>query len=317
MRANTIRTFYHPKMVLQDDHDDNVSKSPLKPKLLLEYLEHQGLLSYFPIDDTFESLTRKDFLIAHLPNYVEAMFNGIKPLCESSGLKWSKQFLESITYTNASLYAAIKHSIDYPQQVCFSPTSGYHHATPDRGNAFCTFSGQVIASMKIYQEYGLSGAYLDLDAHYGNSIQDSYYYVKDLDKAIPYGCNINPDHKGRTYINALKHRLAILEERILANEIHYVVFAHGADSQKDDDMGGQFTTQQWVQCSRIVYEWVTQLDNKLQRPLPLTLCLFGGYRSDDFRSVLSLHTADLVSCLNHLTKLHIKYKPFVTSKLII
>lgn len=316
MRANTIRTFYHPKMVLQNDHEDNVSKSPLKPKLLLEYLEQQALNSYFSIDNSFDPLTRKDFLIAHLPDYVEALFKGTKPLCESSGLKWSQQFLESITYTNASLYAAIKHSIDYPQQVCLSPTSGYHHATPDRGNAFCTFSGQIIASMKIYHEYGLSGAYLDLDAHYGNSIQDSYYYVKDLDKAIPYGCNINPTNKGRTYINDLKHRLAILEERILSNEVHYVVFAHGADSQKDDDMGGQLTTQQWVQCSRIVYEWVKQIDDKLQRPFPLTLCLFGGYRSDDFRSVLSLHTADLVSCLNHLTGLHIKYKPFVTPKLI-
>ena len=80
MRANTIRTFYHPKMVLQEDHEDNVSKSPLKPKLLLEYLEQHALLHYFPIENTFAPLTKKDFLIAHLPDYVEAIFSGTKPL---------------------------------------------------------------------------------------------------------------------------------------------------------------------------------------------------------------------------------------------
>src|SRR5690606_12251584 len=118
----------------------------------------------------------------------------------------------------------------------------FHHATPDRGCGFCSFSGQVIASMKIYYEFGLSGAYLDLDGHYGNSISDSYDYVKDLDKAIPYGCNINPVDKGKRYIKDIKHRLKILEHKILNDEVHYVVFAHGADSHIDDDLSGQLTT---------------------------------------------------------------------------
>lgn len=71
--------------------------------------------------------------------------------------------------------------------------------------------------------------YLDLDAHYGNSIEDSRYFVTDLDKAIPIGGNINPDGKHKNYIDDLKHRLKILEKKILNDEIHYVVFAHGAD----------------------------------------------------------------------------------------
>jgi acetoin utilization deacetylase AcuC-like enzyme len=313
-RKPTIKTFYNPKQVLKKDSSNNVSKSPLKPKLLLEYLKKNRLINNFEIEPNFEPFVKDDFLIAHYQNYVDAMFEGRKPLCESSGLKWSKQFLESLTYTNASLYNAIKQSILEPPQITFSNTSGYHHATPDRGCGFCSFSGQVIASMKIYKEFGMSGAYLDLDGHYGNSVNCSYDYVKDLDKAIPYGCNINPIDTGKKYIADFKHRLKILEQKILNNEIHYLVFAHGADSEINDDLGGQLTTNEWVECSNIFYKWIKQLDKKRGKPMPLTLTLFGGYRRDNFESVLSLHTTDLVVCLNTLCGTNIEYETKVKSK---
>lgn len=315
-RKPTIHTFYNPKQVLKRDNKSNFSKSPLKPKLLLQYLQENDLSACFEIDDNFHPFDKLDFLIAHHKNYVDAMFEGRKPLCESSGLKWNKQFLESLTYTNASLYYAIRQSIVFPDQITFSNTSGFHHATPDRGCGFCSFSGQVIASMKIYYEFGLSGAYLDLDGHYGNSISDSYDYVKDLDKAIPYGCNINPIHEGKRYIKDLKHRLKILENKILNDEVHYIVFAHGADSHIDDDLSGQLMTEQWLACIQIVYDWIKRMDRKLKRPLPLTLTLFGGYRSDDFQSVLSLHTSDLVICLNTLCGAGIDYLPEIKQRKI-
>jgi len=313
-RYHTIETFYNVKQVLQKDSKMNFSKSPLKPKLLLDYIRKHSLSEYFEIKSNFEPFQKADFPIAHNKFYVDAMFEGIKPLCESSGLKWSKQFLESLTYTNASLYEAIKRSLYFPNQVTFSPTSGFHHATPDRGNAFCSFSGQVIASMKIYQEFRLSGAYLDLDGHYGNSISDSYDYVKDLDKAIPYGCNINPIDAGKDYIRDLKLRLKILGDKIANDEVHYIVFAHGADSHTEDDLGGQVNTEQWLECSSIVYKWIKQMDRKLKREIPLTLTLFGGYRKDNFDSVLSLHTLDLVMCLNTLCGASIDYKPDIKQR---
>lgn len=313
-REKNIRVYYNEKQVLQKDSDRNFSKSPIKPKLLLEYINKIGLNEYFQMRSKIEPFTKSDFLIAHKEDYVNAMFNGIKPLCESSGLKWSEQFLESLTYTNASLFNAIKESLYLPEQVMFSPTSGFHHATPDRGCGFCSFSGQVIASMKIYEKYGLSGAYIDLDGHYGNSISDSYDFVPNLDKAIPYGCNINPIGEGKYYLKDLAYRLEILDKRILSEEITYVVFAHGADSHIDDDLGGQLSTEQWLQCSTMVFQWIKKLDRKLKRPVPLTIALFGGYRSDDFQSVLSLHTASLAICLNTLCGADIDYKPTIKQR---
>lgn len=314
MRHNRIKTFYSSKQVLQKDSSSNFSKSPLKPKLLLEYLEQKKISRHFEITSTFKKFSQKDFLIAHTKEYVRAFFKGTQPLCESNGLKWSPQFANSIRYTNASLYNAVKHSIEHPEDICFAPVSGMHHARPNAGSAYCSMSGQVIASVKIYREFGLSGAYLDLDGHFGNSIEDSRYFIADLDKAIPIGCNINPFGSHQNYIEDLKEHLEDLGEKILNGKIHYLVFAHGADSHEWDDLGGQCSTAEWMQCSEFVYGFVKDVSERMNKPFPLTLALFGGYRQDDYESVLNLHTADLVICLNTLADVKIDFTPHIKSR---
>ena len=121
-----------------------------------------------------------------------AFFAGGRPLCESNELTWSEQFADSVRYTNASLCHAIEHSIAHPEQLTFSPTSGFHHARPRGGGGFCTFSGQVIAAVKLFRKHHMVGAHIDLDGHFGNSIEDSRAFVAKLNQAIPPGCNINP-----------------------------------------------------------------------------------------------------------------------------
>jgi acetoin utilization deacetylase AcuC-like enzyme len=187
--------------------------------------------------------------------------------------------------------------VAHPEQVTFSPTSGFHHVRPTAGSGFCTFSGQVIAAVKMIRECRLVGAYLDLDGHFGNSIEDSRTFVADLNQAIPPGCNLNPDGDHSDYQDSLKGSLADLAGRLARGEVHYVVFAHGADSHEDDDLGGQCTTAEWLEASSLVYGMLDRVGGKLGRPVPLTLALFGGYRSDNYEAVLRLHTADLIRCL--------------------
>ena len=79
-------------------------------------------------------------------------------------------------------------------------------------------------------------------------------------------------------------------------------------------MGHQLTTDEWVQCSEIFYSFVLRLQKDLKLQIPLTLCLFGGYRKDDYDSVLSLHTVDLVKCLNILCGQSINYIPEIKEK---
>lgn len=306
MRNKKIKVHYSPKQVLAKDSDGNFSKSPLKPKLLLENFVAEGLGDQFEIVEDFTPYSNKDFKLAHTKGYVNSFFSGQKE-STLNGLDWSVQFAESVRYTNASLHAAIRGSILEPDQIHFSPTSGFHHARPDGGSGFCTFSGQVIASIKILDEFGLSGAYLDLDGHFGNSIEDSRQFVKNLDIAIPTEFNINPTGRGRHYINNLKWHLQNLAKAILEGRISYVVWCHGADSHEWDDLGFQCSTEEWIECSTIFWTWVKTMDKHLGRLLPVSCALFGGYRKDDYTSVLNLHTADFVECMNNLLDLKVKY----------
>lgn len=313
MRKQQIKTFYTPKQVLaQGRGSSNFSKSPLKPALLLSYLENHGLIQHLDIVDSFQPFTDDDFKIAHEESYISEFFGG-KGRCSTNNLSWSEQFASTVRYTNASIYEAIRNSIVNPDQISFSPTSGFHHASPKHGSGFCTFSGQVIASIKLYREFGISGAYLDLDGHFGNSIEDSREFCPELNSAVPRNFNINPTGHDANYVSDLGRWLARLRHKILSGKIGYVVWCHGADSHVDDDLGSQCSTEYWTACSELFWKWVAEMDKELGRPLPVSCALFGGYRSDDYDSVLSLHTSDLVSCLNNVLDLKIDYEVRVKS----
>ena len=307
MRHLKIKTFYNPKQVLEKDSYSNYSKSPLKPKLLIEYLKKKGLLSKFDVTKNFNKFGNSDFEIAHTRHYVNDFFRG-GAKASSNGLSWNPQFAESVRYTNASIYSAIRNSIQNPAEVSFSPTSGFHHARPDGGSGFCTFSGQVIASVKIWRELGKVGCYLDLDGHFGNSIEDTRNFQPDLNKAVPLGFNFNPAYSNKEYYDDLVLFIkGKLEPAILNGKIDYVVWCHGADSHADDQLGHQCSTYWWTKCSEFFWSWVKEMDEILGKPLPVSCALFGGYRDDDYTSVLSLHTSDLVQCLKQLLDLDVKY----------
>ena len=153
--------------------------------LVVKALEGLGLNKYIETEPNFSPFENEDFKIAHTEHYVESFFKGIEPLCSTNMLPWSKELAESVRYTNASLYNAMRYSILNPQQVCHSFSAGFHHSRPKGGSGFCTFSGQVIAAIKLYREFGAVGAVLDLDGHYGNSITDTRGFAPEINMAIP------------------------------------------------------------------------------------------------------------------------------------
>ena len=311
MRNDRIHVFYRGSQVLKNASNSNYSKSPQKPRLFLRYLIKNGLGDNFRLVKNWHPFERDDFRIAHTDEYVDGFFNGESPFCTHNGLEWSPQFAESVRYTNASLYNAIRYACEDPGTITFSPTSGFHHARPEGGGGFCTFSGQVIASIKIFREKKLAGAYVDLDGHYGNSIEDSREFAPEINSAVPEGCNINPAGTHERYIKDLGSKLEALEKKLVEGAVSYVVFCHGADSHEWDQLGSQCSTDEWIRASEMVYNMIKRAGEKLQRPIPLTLALFGGYRDDDYESVLSLHAADISKCLDILCGQKTNYKPKV------
>ncbi len=294
-RSKKIRTFYTDQQVCFDNiQNASFSKSPLKPYLLMQRIKEKKYSSLFLKTDKFEPFKKSDFQLAHTKMYVDNFYEGVGNY-RSNSLPWSKNLVYSVGYTNAALYEAKKYALLHPQTVCFAPVSGMHHAQPNRGSGFCTFSGQVISALKLYDEFGVSGAYFDLDGHYGNSIEDSRTYCPKLNLAIPLGCNINPSGYNESYIQSFQDGLNHVEELILADKIHYVVFAHGADSHADDDIGGGCDTKHWLLCAEIFAEWVNAISKKIGKPLPVTLALFGGYRADNYNAVLDLHLSSLAT----------------------
>jgi acetoin utilization deacetylase AcuC-like enzyme len=271
---------------------DSVSKSPLKPKLVMEALQNGKLGDKIKVHSDFAPLTQKDYNIAHTDRYVEAFLEGERPLCSSNSIPWSEKLVSTVGYTNASLYNAIKFAVDNPNSLSLSPTSGFHHATPNRGVGFCTFSGQVIGSVKVWRDTGKVGAYVDLDGHYGNSIGDSLAYCDDTSKAIKH--NINPDGINDDYIESFEKQLAKLETDILFGKVDYVVWCHGADSHIDDDfaMTAKVDTERWLRCSDIFFDFVVKM-RSMGRNVPVVMCLFGGYRADNYDFVIDLHKQDI------------------------
>jgi hypothetical protein len=86
MRNSLIKIFYNEKQVLENNSSLNFSKSPLKPKLLIEYLRSTNLLSNFSITKNFNIFGNADFKLAHTDNYVDnTLVELASQLCDEFG----------------------------------------------------------------------------------------------------------------------------------------------------------------------------------------------------------------------------------------
>ena len=309
-----IKTFYTEKQAIKEPV--GTSYSPLKPYLLMEKLKMYQLDRHLDVDGNFSPYEESDFAIAHKLDYIRDFFQGVEPAASSNYLSWNPVFANSIRYTNSSLYEAQRYALENPGSITFSPTSGFHHAGPNRGSAFCSFSGQVISALKLYRDqnlrkkYGkpICTAWIDMDGHFGNSIGDTYSFAPDLKQAIPEEFNINPEGRGRSYLNDLAKKLDHLSRAVLQGEIQSICFAQGADSHASDDLGFQLNTPEWIEAHTMVYNKILEITKELKKPIPLTLSLFGGYRSDDYDSVLNLHSKNLASCLEILAGVEVNFQ---------
>ena len=91
-------------------------------------------------------------------------------------------------------------------------------------------------------------------------------------------------------------------------EVDYVVACSGADSLIDDDLGCQLSYEDWMYCKTLVYDMIKETSIELNKPIPITISLFGGYRKDHYNSVLDAHTQDLIRGMNILQEKEVSYK---------
>ncbi len=243
--------------------DEHASPGPRKPGLFMS-----AAAGLRPTIIPPRRCTPADLATGHTDDYVRDFIEG-SGLAESSGLRWTASVRDAALSCVGALRSAIEDALSTGTS-CVAPVAGFHHAVPTSGMHFCALSGQAIASVSVHRTLGAVGAYLDLDAHHGNSIDDTYAFQPELLKAVPRGMNVNPhgyDPRGYT------RRAVAGAKRLALARPDYVVLCHGADTISGDPMGaGLLTRDQWVQLGADVAATL--------RGIPMVYCLFGGYADD-------------------------------------
>lgn len=138
-----------------------------------------------------EEATREQLLWAHDPEYVEA----VKFLSDGGYLRDPGRFgLETMDnpifpgmYEASALCAggsllAAELVASGQAEAAFNIGGGLHHAHRDRAAGFCVFNDPVVAIEHLRRQRGEEAriAYLDLDAHHGDGVQEAYYHSRQV-----------------------------------------------------------------------------------------------------------------------------------------
>jgi acetoin utilization protein AcuC len=126
----------------------------------------EGLLERFHTDEYIEVLKRAD---SGDDIDIEMLHHGIGS-AENPVFKGIYEF--AALSATASLRAA--RLVAEEAESAFNPCGGFHHAHPDRASGFCYVNDVVIAIDEL-RRIGKRVAYVDIDAHHGDAVQEAYY----------------------------------------------------------------------------------------------------------------------------------------------
>lgn len=72
--------------------------------------------------------------------------------------------------------------VDGKTSAAFNPAGGLHHAHHARAAGFCVFNDVAIAIAHLLERCGdgVKVAYVDIDAHHGDGVQEAFYHRRDV-----------------------------------------------------------------------------------------------------------------------------------------
>jgi len=166
--------------VLRQDH-------PMRPARLRH--TYQLLQAYGAFDDEKSQLlaprpaTLEELGLLHTSEYIAAvrgLSSGLSvPHAERFGFSsvgdnpvYDGMYEAALLSTGATIMAAelvASHQLD----VAFNISGGLHHAAPGHASGFCIFNDPAVA-IKYLLSLGLRVAYVDIDAHHGDGVQNAF-----------------------------------------------------------------------------------------------------------------------------------------------
>jgi len=166
---------------------------PLRPErfsLAVELAESWGLLGEGGAPIVLpESATEAELLLAHDAEYIAAVKRAsADPAGWRSGYGIGPGDTPAFPgmHEAAALVAGatLRAVRDVTSGACgraFSPAGGLHHSHRDRAAGFCVYNDPAIAISAITAENpGMRVAYVDLDVHHGDGVQEAFYDRSDV-----------------------------------------------------------------------------------------------------------------------------------------
>jgi acetoin utilization protein AcuC len=78
-----------------------------------------------------------------------------------------------LLYCSATI-KAVNLILEENANVVFNPLGGFHHSSRSHAEGFC-YVNDIIVAIDMFLARGMRVAYVDIDAHHGNGVQDTYY----------------------------------------------------------------------------------------------------------------------------------------------
>jgi len=170
-----------------EDEEFNPSRLKYTYELLRAYRAFNKSTSRLVVPDKADEASLLTF---HTKEYVAAVrsFSRGEKVCNPADFNFSDYgdnpifpgMYEVATMIVGATLKAAELVAECKVDVAFNHSGGGHHAAPNCASGFCIFNDVVIAIKHLLAK-GLRVAYIDIDAHHADGVQDAFY---DTDKVL-------------------------------------------------------------------------------------------------------------------------------------
>src|SRR5437588_7612335 len=139
-----------------------------KYRLVRDRLVAEGVLAPEELEES-RLIDRASLLLAHTPEYLDAVFSGTLAPAEQRrlGFSWSEAL---VARSRASVFGTVAAAlVALREGISGNLAGGTHHAAADRGSGFCVFNDIAVAARALQREGVVDRALvIDLDVHQGD-----------------------------------------------------------------------------------------------------------------------------------------------------
>jgi len=254
-----------------------------KYRLLRARLLELGILAAFELEESGQ-IDRASLLLAHTPEYLDAVFSGTLGGAEQRrlGFAWSDGLLArsraSVFGTVAAARAALQDGLSG------NLAGGTHHAHAAAGSGYCVFNDIAVAVRSLQREGLIDRALVvDLDVHQGDGTAAIFAGDESVFTFSMHGAKNFPFRKEHSSLDVELEDGCMDSEYLAALERHLpaaidrsrpdlIVFQAGVDPLEHDTLGRLRISLAGLRLRDRIVALAAR-----DRGIPLVLTLGGGY----------------------------------------